>query len=140
MPRNIELKARDPDPARSLRVSVELGAEDRGWLRQLDTYFRVAHGRLKLHEHDMRAELIYYERSDEAIEGESNGSRVRQLVIVSPRSASAMSSPTTGFDSRSCHSSEALVGGRCGLCVSEMTPEARPWRSWPSSWPTGICW
>jgi adenylate cyclase class 2 len=72
MPRNIELKARDPDPARSLRVSLALGGEDRGWLQQLDTYFRVPQGRLKLREQDGAAELIYYQRSDEAIERESN--------------------------------------------------------------------
>ncbi len=72
MARNIELKARDPDPARSLKTSLALGAEDRGWLQQLDTYFRVAQGRLKLREQDGTAELIQYERSDEAIERESN--------------------------------------------------------------------
>jgi predicted adenylyl cyclase CyaB len=71
MARNIELKARDPDPARSLQASLDLGAEDRGWLQQLDTYFKVPHGRLKLREQDVAAELIYYERSDEAIERES---------------------------------------------------------------------
>ena len=66
--RNVELKARDPDPARSLRVSLDLGAADQGWLQQLDTYFKVAKGRLKLREQDGNAQLIYYERSDEAIE------------------------------------------------------------------------
>jgi predicted adenylyl cyclase CyaB len=72
MARNIELKARDPDPAQSLAVSLELGAKDHGWLQQLDTYFRVPDGRLKLREQDGTAELIYYERSDETIERESN--------------------------------------------------------------------
>jgi adenylate cyclase class 2 len=72
MARNIELKARDPDPAHSFQASLDLGAEDHGWLQQLDTYFRVPHGRLKLREQDERAELIYYERSDQAIERESN--------------------------------------------------------------------
>jgi adenylate cyclase class 2 len=72
MARNIELKARDPDPARSLQASLDLGAEDHGWLQQLDTYFKVPHGRLKLREQDGAAELIYYERSDEAIQRESN--------------------------------------------------------------------
>jgi len=70
--RNIELKARDADPARSLQTSLDLGAEDRGWLQQLDTYFNVPRGRLKLREQDGAAELIYYERSDDAIERESN--------------------------------------------------------------------
>ena len=35
MARNIELKARDPDPGRSLQTSLALGAEDHGWLQQL---------------------------------------------------------------------------------------------------------
>jgi adenylate cyclase class 2 len=66
--RNVELKARDLDPARSLRASLDLGAADHGWLQQLDTYFKVSNGRLKLREQDDAAELIYYERSDDAIE------------------------------------------------------------------------
>jgi adenylate cyclase class IV len=69
--RNVELKARDPEPARSLTVSLGMGAEDRGWLHQVDTYFRVASGRLKLREQDEAAELIYYERADESIARES---------------------------------------------------------------------
>ena len=50
--RNVELKALDPDPARSLAVCRELGAEDRGVLRQRDTYFRARSGRLKLREEE----------------------------------------------------------------------------------------
>ncbi len=72
MARNIELKAHDPDPARSLEVSLALGATDEGWLQQLDTYFRVQNGRLKLREQDGTAELIQYQRTDEAIERASN--------------------------------------------------------------------
>jgi adenylate cyclase class IV len=70
--RNIELKARDADPDGSLEVALALGATDEGWLQQLDTYFRVQHGRLKLREQDGVAELIQYERTDEAIERASN--------------------------------------------------------------------
>jgi predicted adenylyl cyclase CyaB len=72
MARNVELKARDRDAARSLRASLDLGAEDRGWLQQLDTYFKVPSGRLKLREQEGEAQLIYYERPDEAIERVSN--------------------------------------------------------------------
>jgi adenylate cyclase class 2 len=43
-----------------------------GKVSQLDTYFRVRQGRLKLREKDRGAELIYYERSDQAIDRESN--------------------------------------------------------------------
>jgi|SRR5215218_5054638 len=65
--RNLELKARDPDPARSLEVAVALGADDRGVIGQRDTYFSRARGRLKLREQEPGgAELIAYERADAA--------------------------------------------------------------------------
>ena len=38
----MELKALDPDPARTLERALALGAEDRGVIVQRDTYFRVA--------------------------------------------------------------------------------------------------
>jgi homotetrameric cytidine deaminase len=70
--RNVELKARDPDPERSLERARALGAEDRGELRQRDTYFFTPRGRLKLREQDPGgAELIAYERADAAAARES---------------------------------------------------------------------
>jgi homotetrameric cytidine deaminase len=63
--RNIELKATDPHPERSLAVCLELGAEDRGVIAQRDTYFRVPAGRLKLREETPGgAHLIQYVRAD----------------------------------------------------------------------------
>ncbi|MBS1844471.1 MAG: class IV adenylate cyclase [Actinobacteria bacterium] len=63
--RNLELKARDREPARSLAVCRRLAAEDRGTLKQRDTYFAVRRGRLKLREEpDAPATLIAYERPD----------------------------------------------------------------------------
>jgi len=44
--RNVELKARDADPEATLRRALELGASDEGVLRQRDTYFGRARGRL----------------------------------------------------------------------------------------------
>jgi predicted adenylyl cyclase CyaB len=79
--RNIELKARDPDPDRSLRASLALGARDEGWLRQTDTYFRVPHGRLKLREEGPAAQLIAYERADQAVARES---RYRLVTVSDP--------------------------------------------------------
>jgi len=79
--RNIELKASDPDPARSLQVSLEIGASDEGWLQQTDTYFRVPHGRLKLREEGAIAQLISYERSDETVARES---RYRLVDVSDP--------------------------------------------------------
>lgn len=64
--RNVELKAADPSPARSLKVCRELGAEDRGVLEQRDTHFVVARGGLKLREQQPGTpHLIQFERADE---------------------------------------------------------------------------
>jgi adenylate cyclase, class 2 len=70
--RNVELKARDADHARSLAVCLELGAEDHGELCQRDTYFAVSHGGLKLRdERPGRPHLIQVQRADQAQERES---------------------------------------------------------------------
>lgn len=67
--RNIELKARDGDPARSLGICEALGATDRGMLVQRDTYFEVPQGRLKLREEEgAPPQLISYARLDQAQE------------------------------------------------------------------------
>jgi homotetrameric cytidine deaminase len=67
--RNVELKAIDPDPARTLERALAAGAEDRGTMRQRDTYFGVRSGRLKLREEEPGgATLIGYERPDDAAE------------------------------------------------------------------------
>src|SRR3954470_6095891 len=80
--RNVELKARDPDPERSLERCVALGAEDRGELRQRDTYFAARRGRLKLREQEPgAAELIAYERADEA---QARESRYRIAPVREP--------------------------------------------------------
>jgi homotetrameric cytidine deaminase len=78
--RNVEVKALDPDPARSLAVCRELGAEDRGVLLQRDTYFRAPSGRLKLREEgDAGATLVQYDRPDAA---EARVSRYRLVAIA----------------------------------------------------------
>jgi homotetrameric cytidine deaminase len=80
--RNIELKALDPDPARSLAVCRELGAEDKGVLRQRDTYFRARAGRLKLREEEPGgAVLIQYDRPDGA---QARESRYRLTRVEDP--------------------------------------------------------
>src|SRR3954469_1006662 len=70
--RNVELKARDPHPERSLERARALGAEDRGELRQRDTHFAAPRGRLTRGEQEPgEAELIAYERADAARARES---------------------------------------------------------------------
>lgn len=62
---NVELKARDPDPAATAARCLALGAQDRGLLVQRDTYFAGRHGRLKLREQgEAGDELIAYRRPD----------------------------------------------------------------------------
>jgi homotetrameric cytidine deaminase len=81
--RNVELKARDTDPERTLERALAAGAEDRGLLRQRDTYFAVHHGRLKLREEEPGgATLIQYDRPDEASARES---RYRLTRVDDPR-------------------------------------------------------
>jgi homotetrameric cytidine deaminase len=73
---NIELKARDIDPEATLARCLALGAEDRGFLEQRDTYFTARGGRLKLREEgDGGAELIAYRRPDDAEASESSYAR-----------------------------------------------------------------
>jgi homotetrameric cytidine deaminase len=75
--RNIEFKARDPDPERTLALALALGAEDRGEIAQTDTYFSRARGRLKLREQDPgETELIQYRRADSPGARESEYRRV----------------------------------------------------------------
>lgn len=65
--RNVELKASDPDPARTLELARRLGASDEGEITQRDTYFGGSRARVKLREQTPGAdELIAYRRADEA--------------------------------------------------------------------------
>jgi predicted adenylyl cyclase CyaB len=65
--RNLEYKARIEDPKPFIAGARELGFDLWGDLRQTDTYFRVAGGRLKLRETAGRqGELIFYERDESA--------------------------------------------------------------------------
>lgn len=62
---NVELKARDSDPAATAGRCEALGAVDHGVREQRDTYFAGRHGRLKLREEGGSiAELIAYRRLD----------------------------------------------------------------------------
>ena len=70
---NIELKARCEDLGKLREICESLGAEGQEPERQIDTYFSVSHGRLKLRESsESGAELIYYARDDVAGARESH--------------------------------------------------------------------
>jgi predicted adenylyl cyclase CyaB len=65
--RNLELKTRCGDHAAAEAALRDLGATREWSLRQVDTYFTVPRGRLKLREQEGRdvAELIAYDRPNE---------------------------------------------------------------------------
>jgi predicted adenylyl cyclase CyaB len=66
MPKNIEIKARVSDFAALNARAAELGDGPVLELRQVDTFFHTAQGRLKLRvESAGRGQLIYYLRPDE---------------------------------------------------------------------------
>jgi predicted adenylyl cyclase CyaB len=63
--RNIEIKARCPDPEATGRLLEQRGLERVARMHQVDTYFVVPHGRLKLREMEGEAaQLIQYARPD----------------------------------------------------------------------------
>ena len=65
--RNIEIKARLRDREHAVSVCTALGAAPQGDLRQVDTYFHVPEGRLKLRESDPGHDyLVFYRRPDVA--------------------------------------------------------------------------
>jgi predicted adenylyl cyclase CyaB len=65
--RNIELKARLADLAHARDRAGQLATRRLGTEHQLDTYFHVPHGRLKIREIDgLAAELVWYDRPDAA--------------------------------------------------------------------------
>lgn len=61
----VEIKARCAAPQRIREVLVARGAEFRGVDHQVDTYFKTAHGRLKLREGRIENALVFYEREDQ---------------------------------------------------------------------------
>ena len=71
--KNIEFKANCESLDALRQRLVDFQAEHRRTMKQLDTYFNVSQGRLKLREINAHeAELIYYERSDLAESRYSN--------------------------------------------------------------------
>jgi len=62
---SLEIKARCSDPARVRDILKSRRAIFKGFDHQIDTYFRVSSGRLKLREGKIENALIYYKRTDQ---------------------------------------------------------------------------
>ncbi len=69
---NVELKAYCSNPHQVRTILESKRAEYKGLDRQIDTYFRVQNGRLKLREGTIENNLIFYERSNQAGPKDSN--------------------------------------------------------------------
>jgi adenylate cyclase, class 2 len=63
---NVEIKARCENTVRIEKVLLEKQAKYIGTDHQVDTYFKVPNGRLKIREGDIENALIFYQRSDQA--------------------------------------------------------------------------
>ncbi|MFH1208571.1 MAG: class IV adenylate cyclase [Candidatus Omnitrophota bacterium] len=62
---SVEIKARCSDPNRIRKILLSRDASFKGLDHQVDTYFRVPSGRLKLREGNIENALIYYKRADQ---------------------------------------------------------------------------
>jgi predicted adenylyl cyclase CyaB len=61
---NVEIKARCHDPERIRNILHEHNADFKGTDHQVDTYFDVPEGRLKLRQGSIEQNIIYYRRPD----------------------------------------------------------------------------
>jgi predicted adenylyl cyclase CyaB len=62
--KNLEAKFRLADLDHARGSALKLGYAERGLLKQRDTFFKVARGKLKLREENGSAVLIYYSRDE----------------------------------------------------------------------------
>ena len=73
MPRNLEIKARIDNVKLAQTIAQSINATYAGVLHQVDTYFIVQQGRLKLREIiDSHSELIYYLREETSVQRKSD--------------------------------------------------------------------
>ena len=72
MPTLIEIKARCANPKAIYTLLTDMHADFRGIDHQIDTYFKVNQGRLKLREGEIENNLIHYLRDNEAGPKQSN--------------------------------------------------------------------
>lgn len=78
MPTNLELKAKLSNIKNAEKIAFEIGAKKHSVSTQIDTYFHIANGRLKVREINAKKfELIYYHRVNKA------GDRYSDYTIVS---------------------------------------------------------
>ena len=80
----VEVKARCEDFTPIQKILDDRDARFVGEDHQIDTYFRVSSGRLKLREGDIERALIYYDRSDE------RGPKLSNVLLYDPEPVSTL--------------------------------------------------
>ncbi len=63
--KNVEIKARCNNPQGIEKILKDIGADYKGLDIQIDTYFNVTNGRLKLREGNIENSLIFYDRPNQ---------------------------------------------------------------------------
>lgn len=86
---NSEIKARCNNHSKIRDYLLSHGAEFKGIDHQIDTYFNVASGRLKLREGSIENNLIFYTRSDEA------GPKQSEICLTAVEKGSALGAVLT---------------------------------------------
>ncbi|HFB99950.1 MAG TPA: CYTH domain-containing protein [Phaeodactylibacter sp.] len=81
---NIEIKARCKNPDTIKKILEEQGADFRGIDHQIDTYFKVSNGRLKLREGNIEHSLIQYHRPNQA------GPKKSDYILYHPQPNSSL--------------------------------------------------
>jgi adenylate cyclase, class 2 len=83
---NVEIKARCAAPGRVRKILRERGAIFKGVDRQVDTYFCVKPGRMKIRQGAIENCLVYYEREN------TRGPKDSKVLLypMSPRAAAAL--------------------------------------------------
>jgi len=81
---NVEIKARCSDVLAAREILNAAGARFVGEDHQIDTYFRVESGRLKLREGNIENHLIFYRRSDQA------GPKTSEVALLETQAGSPL--------------------------------------------------
>ncbi len=77
---NVEIKARTQQPDQIKSILENLGADYKGIDHQIDTYFIVPDGRLKLRQGNIENSLIFYQRPDQT------GPKASSFLLYHPES------------------------------------------------------
>lgn len=92
MPTNIEIKAKCRQSEKIREILASHNARFVGIDRQIDTYFKVQHGRMKLREGNIENHLIHYHRDNQA------GPKKSEVILYRPSSETLKPLLTTALN------------------------------------------